>query len=82
MEVTVVLHYERIEIPELDVVVSVERLSKAEFIKGSNMSPQTIVMFEIVAILWRSINLTLLFKLLKILMVRYSKLIFKLLQSS
>ncbi len=48
MDVTVVLHYERIEIRELDVVVSVERLSKAEFVKGSNMSPQTIVMFEIV----------------------------------
>ena len=48
LEVTVLLNPERIEIPELDILVPIEQISKAELIEGNNLPSQTVIMLRIV----------------------------------
>jgi hypothetical protein len=48
MEVTIVLYYNRVHIPELDATISIDKISQIELAKGKDLPSQTIMMLGVV----------------------------------
>ena len=48
MEVTIVLYYNRVHIPELDATISIDKISQIELTKGKDLPSQTIMMLGVV----------------------------------
>jgi hypothetical protein len=50
-EVTIVLYYNRMHIPELDATIPIDKVSKIELAKGKDLPPQTTMMFGVVGLI-------------------------------
>ena len=50
-EVTIVLYYNRVHIPELDATIPIDKVSKIELVKGKDLPSQTTMMFGVVGLI-------------------------------
>lgn len=48
LEGTIVLHQDRIRIPELDAIIPIAKVSKIEWVKGEDLPSETVVMCGVV----------------------------------
>ena len=50
LEVTIVLYYNRMDIPELDATIPIDKVFQIELAKGKDLPPQTTMMFGVVGL--------------------------------
>jgi hypothetical protein len=50
LEVTIVLYYNRMDIPELDATIPIDQVFQIELAKGKDLPPQTTMMFGVVGL--------------------------------
>ena len=50
LEVTIVLYYNRMVIPELDATIPIDKVLQIELAKGKDLPPQTTMMFGVVGL--------------------------------
>lgn len=51
VEATIVLYRDRIQIPELDVTIAVDRITQIELVKGKDLPSEAIMMFGVVGLI-------------------------------
>ena len=51
LEATIVLYHDRMNIPEFDTTISMDKISQIELAKGNDLPSQTIMMFGVVGLI-------------------------------